>query len=700
MKALVYFGFLSSWLIIIMVAFIPTLAVPQEITKHLAAYEDYADEVLNQEEDFIESLEEWQNMIDHWLENPLCINNEETDWLMEYKIISLLQLNKLKEYRFKYGNILSVYELAFVDGWDFQTVRKVIPLVTTLQPKNSRSIDKFNFRSFQHKLVLKSAVTTQKSKGYMDGIMSENSNEGPVYTGHPIRLALRYDLEYRDKIRIGIRVEKDPGEPMLISSSSKHINIKTPDLIGGYLHLKKIGPLQSVLLGNYRVNFGYGVNLSGGQSAIKSRNGMTGMAHKAKPHSSVSETGFYRGLAILAQAGPIFFSGFASMRKIDGTSIVIDSLSGKPVSFSSIDRSGLHRTASELEKRKTIPEKVVGGFLVYHNNWLKAGLIALYNQFSASIITDDSPYARFGLSGKGNLVAGMSATIWIPGIQLFMESSISRNKGMAIVSGLQLLPAPGALIVITHRFFGVEYQNWNGSGFISSSRNSGENGFQVSLRVELHKKWLLEFSTDHSRSQWASYGFAAPARQHQIKVITEKAWRHSRSLVFSFRYHQKLINDPDNAIWICHPVDVNQFNFRLEGRIEARPGVRLKSRLEYNLAQNNLHGWLFFQDIEFASERLRAKFWIRACLFDAINYENRMYAYENDVLYDFTSFLLYGKGLRGIILVKISPLEWLDIWLRVSTVYYSNKRVGSGWDEVEGQRQNEIETQLRIKLSH
>jgi len=41
---------------------------------------------------------------------------------------------------------------------------------------------------------------------------------------------------------------------------------------------------------------------------------------------------------------------------------------------------------------------------------------------------------------------------------LFMESSISRNKGMAIVSGLQLLPAPGALIVLTHRFFGVEYQ--------------------------------------------------------------------------------------------------------------------------------------------------------------------------------------------------------------------------------------------------
>jgi hypothetical protein len=698
MKAVLYSPFNMPGLFMILAFILPESVISQENSKQVTAYEDYSDEVLSPDDAYLATLEEWQNMIDQWLEKPLCLNNEEADWLMEYKIISLFQLNKLKEYRYIYGNLLSVYELSFIDGWDFQTVRKVIPLVTATLPKSSRTIKKFTFRSFRQSLILKTSFNTQKSKGYLNTSSQDNPAGGPIYSGPPVRMALRYDLEYRNRLAFGFRAEKDPGEPFLISSGPGLNNIKTPDLLSGYLHIKKLGPVESVILGNYRLSFGYGVNLSGGQSAIKSRNGMSGMANQVKPQTSVSEAGFYRGATFLARSGRFTFSGFASMQKMDGTSLVTDSLSGKPVSFSTIDRSGLHRTETEMAGRKTISEKAAGGFLVYQNNWLKTGIIAIYNLFNASVTKNTSPYARFGLSGKENLVGGMSATIWLPKMQFFMESSISRNKGFALVSGLQLLPVPGALIVLTHRYFGMDYQNWNGSGFISSGRNAGENGLQVSLRIELARKWLIEFMTDNSQTQWASYGLAAPARQREIKVMAEKAWPDSRSLVFSFRYLNETVNDPDHSFRISHPVNLSQYRFRLEGRIEAMTGVRLKSRIEYNLVQGFHPGFLMFQDIEFPMNKINARIWLRACFFDAIEYECSIYAYENDVLYDFTSFMHYGKGLRGIIMARVSPVEWLDLWLRISTIYYTNKHVGSGMDELAGSRQNEAEAQVRIRL--
>jgi hypothetical protein len=685
------------WVMLFMFFMISNSVKTQNILREIISYEEYAEEFLEGDEVYLSTLEEWQNVIDQWLEKPLCINNDEAEWLVEYKIISLYQLNKLKEYRFIYGNLLSVYELEHIDGWDFQTARKVMPLVTTELSGNGLVHKKFSFRSFRHNLVLKTGLSSERSKGYKRINGGEDSISNPFYTGTPARFALRYDLEYRNRLMMGIRMEKDPGEPFLVPDSSILKNLKTPDLLSGYLHVKQLGPVQSIIAGNYRVSFGYGINLGGGQSGIKGRNGMAGMANRISPQTSVSETGYFRGIAFSAGLGRISFTGFVSTQNLDGTSVLTDSTTGNPISFSSINKSGLHRSTNELSGRKTINEKVAGSFLVYRNNWLKAGIIVLYNRFSAAVQNNSKPYAKFGLTGYDNLVGGFATTIWLPKIQFLAETSVSRNKSMAFLTGIQLTPVPGALIAIAYRKFAVDYQNWYGSGFVSSGRNSNEMGLQMKVRIELPKKYLLEFLADESESQWISYDLAAPARTREIKCMAEKAWPRSRILNFTFRYLSSSVKDPENSTWICRPVAISQYKLRAEGRIEVMEGVRLKSRVECNLVQGLAPGWLIFQDIEFAVARNHCKIWLRACFFEIMEYESRIYAYENDVLYDFSSFSHYGKGLRGVLMFKISPALWMDLWFRVSTVYYTNKYIGTGWDAIEGNRQNEAEFQVRLR---
>jgi hypothetical protein len=300
------------------------------------------------------------------------------------------------------------------------------------------------------------------------------------------------------------------------------------------------------------------------------------------------------------------------------------------------------------------------------------------------------------------MVTGFSTTIWLPKVHLFNETSLSKNRKMAVVSGLEMLPAPGVQISIAYSYFAVGYQNMYGSGSTSSGRNSGENGIHVDFKIELPKKWLVELLTDISRSIWTSYNLNAPSVQKEIRLLAEKAWPQSRSIAFTFRYIQNSVSDPRYSDWISHPENLSRYKFRLEGRFEANPGFRFKTRVECGFSSEKVKsigpGWLFFQDIEYSPAAMNLKCWLRACIFDVPDYDSRIYTYENDVLYDFTSSMLYGKGIRGIIMFTYSPAEWFDLWLRFSTVYYTSRQIGSGWDEIEGNRQNEIEIQVRIKI--
>jgi hypothetical protein len=696
MKRINFIGSTGFVIVFLVITFFSQNAFSQENRPSIFTYEDYADSFLEEHEEYIATIEEWQSVISQWLEKPLNINGEEAEWLMEYKIISLYQLNKLKEYRLIYGDLLSLYELAFIDSWDYQTVRKVIPLAAIKTGQPARTFRAFSMRSFQHQLLLKSAVNTFKSKGYLAKRNSDDSLPVREYTGSPVKILIRYNVDYRNRFSAGINMEKDPGEPWLVSSSSIR-NFKEPELLTGYLHIKKTGPFKDIILGNYRISFGYGINMGNGQTGIRGRNGLAGMADRIRPQTSAGESGFYRGIAFSAARGSFSLTGFASYSQISGTSVVTDSLTGKPVSFSSEDRSGLHRTVEELLFRKSIREKVFGGFIVYRNNWLKTGLIAVYNGFNVPVASDVRPYAQFGFKGKENLVMGISATAWMPGIQISGEASVSRNKALAMISGLQVTPVPGILAIVSYRKFPIYYQNRFGAGYISSGNNTDEEGIFISFRVELPRKWLAELSADHSRSSWISYDLDAPSEKSEVKLALEKAITNTQLVILSFKYLNTL-GSGMNDLFIIHPLKVNHYNLRLEGRVETEPGIRLKSRIEWNFSGDGRPGWLLFQDIEANFPGCRMKSWLRLCFFDVPAYESRLYAYENDVLYDYTSFMYYGKGIRSIILFRFEPLHWMNLWLRFSMIYYTNKFIGTGWDETGKNRQHELEIQLRIKV--
>ena len=85
---------------------------------------------------------------------------------------------------------------------------------------------------------------------------------------------------------------------------------------------------------------------------------------------------------------------------------------------------------------------------------------------------------------------------------------------------------------------------------------------------------------------------------------------------------------------------------------------------------------------------------IRLQYFETDGYDSRMYAYENDVLYSFSIPVFYDKGFRYYVNCNYDVTPKLTIWLRWAQTVYKNKTViGSGLDELAGNKRTEVKVQ-------
>lgn len=654
--------------------------------------------VLNQEDEGM--AVELKERLDLWLEKPVCINSDDAGQLADFGLISLYQYNKLKEYRLKYGDFVSVFELKNIDGWSLDLAQKVAPYVTADGKADPASLSFPEIRKTRQELVLRVSFNPELRKGYDE--MENGKSVQRQYLGSPLRLSMRYDMDVAGRVEFGLRMEKDQGEPYLTANKGSGVENFGPDHSSVYLKFNFRGMIKTVILGDYRMSFGYGLNYSGGSISLGSTEGLPYPAQRLRANTSMSESGYLRGASAYVQRGHFGLTGFFSNCNLDGNSIVYDSLGVKPVSFSSLDYSGLHRTTSEISQSNIISETIYGGHLVFMNNWLKAGLISYYSTFSIPMQQHTEPYALFRFSGRSNLVTGLTFAVWLRRIRVASELSFSRNKAFAFVAGAEFIPINGITFTLSCRHFDRDYQNLHGSGFSGSNNNDNETGMQLAMRLETPWRWLLTITADAVETHWVSYRINAPSRRWLATIAAERAWRNRGGIYFSFRYKKATAVIPDGFSQISHPEYSSFTDLRLEGRYSANQRLLFKSRVETNafsLSRDRNKGWLVLQDIGYTIYRIPLHAWLRVCFFESQDYSTRLYAIESDVLYDFGSFMYDGKGMRTVFLLKYSPWRWLDLWFRISSVSYRDRpAIGSGWDEVKGNHLEEIDLQLRLRM--
>lgn len=621
-------------------------------------------------------------------ENPVDINNAGHRQLAEIPFLNEIQISNLLEYRKQFGPVYSLFELVAVEGFSKTTVEKIEPFIYLGEVDKTPAQSPGLLKNGRHELFLRTTTVTQKPKGFVHGKDSVIPFEGDKF-----RHYTRYKFVAGDNISAGITGEKDPGEAFLRGSNKYGF-----DFWSAHLKIKINKLIEYITIGDYNLRCGQGLVIWQGFSTGKS----TGILDNSKsnggiyPFTSTDENRFFRGIGMSLKKGSSYMDIFFSYKKNDANLLVSDK---SEICFSSLQNSGYHRTNEEIADKNSLKDLNTGIHVTHRFKNLKTGATFLYRRFNYPYCPADQLYNLFQLNGTNNLVLG-SDYYFSKGIfQLYGEAAISKSKGKAFLQGAVANLHDQIQFSLLFRHFGKNYNSLWASAFSESSSVRDETGLYMGIRLLPFKHVTLSAYSDMFRSKWIKYTTAAPLNGYDINIQADCSL--SDRITFYVRYKNKRKDKKSTDDKINKNLPEQYKKTRLHFQYKPTKKLTLKSRLEhifYKFAENE-KGWLAFQDIQYSFQRIPVNMTVRLAWFNTDSYNSRIYAYENDLLYAFSIPSFFEEGFRTYINLKYKISKHVEFWMKIAgTAFKDVESVGSGYNEIPGNKKNEVKFQLRLKI--
>ena len=132
----------------------------------------------------------------------------------------------------------------------------------------------------------------------------------------------------------------------------------------------------------------------------------------------------------------------------------------------------------------------------------------------------------------------------------------------------------------------------------------------------------------------------------------------------------------------------------------SQPILRLKTRAQfstYRINGKSTKGIAMMQDLILDLGKL--KFTMRYGIFDTDDYDNRQYAYENDVWLAYSLPAYAGSGVRKIIIAQYKINRHVSCWIRYAHMRYRDQEsIGNSLDRIEGSLKNDIKAQVVVRF--
>lgn len=639
-------------------------------------------------------------------DDPVNINTtgQQEQRLMGF--LSEMQVFSLVAYRETYGELVSIYELQAIDGFDYLTIQRILPFVKVASDPPDQRIQARHVVSYgKHKLLIRVQRILEERKGY-------SSSNDPLsnYLGSPERYFLRYGYNFRNRLRIGFTAEKDPGETFQASrindTLSKMLQKKVRsgfDFYSFYFFLNRPGIVNSLIVGDYQLNFGQGLTIGMGHAmrGLGDIVAIRKMQEGIRPHTGSDENRFFRGVAISLARQRLRATLFISRNSIDAGQNV-DTISSQGGFASKPTFTGNHRTINELLKRNTLDVTATGSRLSLRGQWFKVGITASLTAFDNPVALKDQLYGTYELSGSKNYNVGFDYHIRIRGISFFGELAMGRNGALAMIHGMVAAIHPRLSMSLMVRDYRRDYQNFFSNAF-SAGHTYNEQGIYAGVRMLLAAKMELLTHIDLYRQPWISYLKDRPTLGRDASVSLN--FRNGEHLLATFRvrHSDRQRNNTDSPAFF-HPLkDVRKTGFRLQADYKTSPSVSMRNRIEYVITGENStpvrSGFVVLQDVCWKNKNENLNVKLRYALFETDTYEERIYAYEYDVLYAFSVPAYYGRGTRGLALLKVKLSGWMNMWFRVSRTWFTDRhKIGTGNEEIQSNAITELKLQVQMKI--
>jgi hypothetical protein len=683
-----------SIIFITVVFLFPCLCRAQVETPSTTSEQQLENITENNEDQETEDDSYLQEMV-QFQKDPLNLNTADEMLLKELRMLTPVQVQNLLSYRMLLGKFVNIYELQAIPSWDIQTIRRLRPYVTVSNDIKVGATLATRLREGDHTVLLRISQVVERSKGFLlDSIKAAN-----YYMGSPQRLLVRYKYNYKNVLQYGVVGEKDAGEQFFKGGQRNGF-----DFYSAHFFLRDMGIIKSLALGDFTVNMGQGL-VQWQSLAFKKGPDVLSTKRQAavlRPYSSAGEINFHRGVGITLGKNNWEATVFGSIRTIDAN-FVTDTLETTADFISSLQVSGYHRTPSELQDKNSQRQLAFGGNVSWKYRQLHVGINGIRYHFKYPLQKDDQPYNRLALSGNdiGNYSIDYGYTY--KNMHFFGEAASSNKKELAFVSGLLISTSANIDMSFLYRNIAPGYQALYANAFTESTFPSNEKGLFSGISIKPSSQWQIDAYADMYKFPGIKFRVNAPTAGSDYLVQLQYRPNKVFEVYTRYKRESKGINFNPDGMVLSPVIYQPRQNWRTQVSYKFSPAVTLRNRAEIVWFDKKSamagQGFLLYGDLLYKPLMKRYSGNMRLLYFETDGYNSRLYAFENDVLYSFAIPVFYDKGYRYYLNFNYDVGKRLTVWAKVGqTVYKEKNTVGTGLDEIQGNRKTDVKFQVQYKF--
>ncbi len=647
----------------------------------------------NQEKEEVDETQLYEDL-QYFLQNPINLNFAKREDLEKLQFLTTTQIDNLMGYVKQYGPMENLYELQLIDGFYGEDIRFLLPFVTLSKEEKRTPPLKFKniFKYGRHEILARMDKGLETREGYRfvpEEELIKNPNK--QYIGDPYYASLKYHFNYSNRVLFGLTAEKDAGEQFWGDYN------KGFDFYSAYLQVNDIWKFKTITAGNYSASFGQGLVMN--QSFGYGKSSMVLDVEKRneglRKYSSTDEYNYLQGVgATIRVTKTTELTAFYSNKKIDG-----NGTSDSTDTFTSIKTDGYHYTVSEFDKKHTVGMQVIGGHISQSLKVLNLGFTVINTQFDHDLVRTPSLYNQFYFSGDNITAGGIDYKARWRKFYLFGETAYSDQNAWATVNGLTVNPTSTLSLVAMYRYYSPQYDQPFSVAFGESSRVNNEKGLYIGAEVRPFRGWKFSAYADGFQFPWlkdGTYGTAKPSDGYDLFFQADYMPKRNVSMYWRVKYEMKEANNSaDSTLNVSYNVDdwgMGSARYVLQYSPAAK--LKLRSIIQGSYARkypaDATFGYLLRQDLSYD---FKFPLSVDLCyeFFDATNYDNRIYAYEQDILYAFSVPALYGRGSRYFLNARYALNKNLTFYFKIGqTVYLDKDVISDGISAIDGNRKTDV----------
>lgn len=681
-------------ILLLLCPFITGKLCAQMATEPALSWDDFVQEYYDDESDEAENAE--QTTQKEWLEqaaqNPLQINTATRTDLLHFPFLNEEQADSILSYRTQKRGFLHLGELQLIKGIDFFTRRYLSLFLRCDSLEYFHDKQRFPTPSLKekllhgkHELETHVDIPLYQRAGYTIPAEPTSTN---FYTGNALAHTVRYRYNYKKEIYYGLTTQKDAGEPVGTQGFYPY------DYWSGYAQVKLKDKPWSVTLGDFHVLSGRG--LLYGRQQYGGKNQQVRSVSRGettyKPHTSTSESDFFRGVAASMTIRSWSFSAFASYRLLDAR------FNTTADTATSLLTTGLHRTFSEIDARRSLGSFTTGANIAFNAKHWGINLNGQYAHFNRTVYPKESYYNQHYFRGKD---AGAFSLNYFANLkQWTMQGEVASDAKLHLAFE-QLIGFKASRKLSLHlqfRLFSPRFVSLYGKAMQQGSRVANEQGALLSVRYLPQRNCELTAYVDFFRHSQPTYQAKQKGSNGlELSLQGIKTWNNSWKLLARYYLKTKQYTWTDYNILEYR----NTHKLRLQStytQAHYELGAQLDGTYAFRQSGSQSKGWgCSLRTAYKPSTRIQLKSLFGVFFTD--NYDTRIYVYEPQ-LWRCSSFSpLSYHGMRGVLLVNWRVWKPLCLSMRYGVTHYFNKsEISSRLDLISSSWKNDLSLQARLSL--